>query len=83
MTGTQDFIGKSGEIAGSLGFGTLIAIIGIKAGFIVIGIAAFALGSYLFVKKLIRYHHISSEREAKADRPVHDLGVPISDIPTS
>ena len=80
MTGTQDFIGKIGEMTGSLGFGTLIAIIGIKAGFIVIGIATFTLGAYLFVKKMIRYHHISSEREAKATREVHNLGVPLVDV---
>jgi MFS family permease len=36
MTGAQDFVGKMGEITGSLGFGALSAIVGIKTGFIVI-----------------------------------------------
>jgi MFS family permease len=36
MTGAQDFISKMGEITGSLGFGALSAIVGIKTGFITI-----------------------------------------------
>jgi MFS family permease len=80
MTGAQDFVSKMGEVAGSLGFGALIALIGIQAGFIVIGIAIFGLGMYLFVKKLVRYHHISSEREEKAEREVHELGVPLVEM---
>jgi MFS family permease len=53
MTGAQDFVSKMGEVTGSLGFGALTAVIGIKAGFIVIGIAIFALGMYLLIKKLV------------------------------
>lgn len=80
MTGAKDFVSKMGEITGSLGFGTIIALIGIKTGFIVIGIVTFSLGAYLFTKKMIRYHHISSEREEKAAREVHELGVPMVDV---
>ncbi|MDR3168471.1 MAG: MFS transporter [Candidatus Peribacteria bacterium] len=61
MTGAQDFVGKMGEIAGSLGFGALSAIVGIKTGFIVIGICVFGLGLYLFVRKLLQFH-ISLEK---------------------
>ncbi|MDR2541663.1 MAG: MFS transporter [Candidatus Peribacteria bacterium] len=55
MTGAQDFVGKMGEIAGSLGFGALSAIVGIKTGFIVIGIIIFGLGLYLVVRKMMQY----------------------------
>jgi MFS family permease len=57
MTGAKDFIAEIGEMLGSLGFGAVIALIGIKTGFIVIGIALFALGMYLFMKKLLQHYH--------------------------
>ena len=31
MTGAQDFVGRMGDITGSLGFGALSALIGIKS----------------------------------------------------
>ena len=80
MTGAQDFVGKIGELSGSLGFGTLIALIGIKTGFIVIGIAIFGLGWYLLLKKLARYRSRAGEGEAKELREVHDLGIPTIDV---
>jgi MFS family permease len=73
MTGAQDFISKMGEVVGSLGFGALTALIGIKTGFIVIGISVFVLGIYLFAKKMGSYYHKNNERETKSEREVHDL----------
>ena len=80
MTGAQDFISRMGEITGSLGFGAIAAIVGIRTGFIAVGIAVFVLGMYLFVKKIIRYRHKNSERQAKAEREVHEIGVPVVDV---
>ena len=73
MTGAQDFISKIGEVVGSLGFGVLAAIVGIKIGFIIIGISVFVLGAYLFAKKMGSYYSTNNEREAKHEREVHEL----------
>jgi MFS family permease len=80
MAGTQDFVSKLGEVIGSLGFGGLVAGVGIRMGFICVGIAIFVLGIYLLVKKLWKSHNNLSEREEKAVREVHDLGVPVVDM---
>jgi MFS family permease len=80
MTGAQDFVSKMGEVSGSLGFGALTALIGIKMGFICIGIAVFGLGMYLLIKKLAHYRSKQNEREEKAEREVHELGIPVVDM---
>ena len=58
LVGATDFLGKLGEILGSLGFGTLVAIVGNQLGFMMIGIATFVLGLWISVKRLVKQRRL-------------------------
>ena len=45
----------------------------------VIGIATFSLGMYLFIKKISSYRR-NYEKTAKDEREVHELGVPAVEV---
>ncbi|MFZ2151136.1 MAG: MFS transporter [Candidatus Absconditicoccaceae bacterium] len=54
ITGVSQFVGRLGDIVGSIGFGILISIVGMKSGFIRAGVLTFIVGIALITRKLFR-----------------------------
>lgn len=80
MTWVQDFVGRLWDIAWSLWFWTLTAIIWLHKGFVVIWLCTFWLWWYLLIKKLISFRSKNNERERGKKDEVYELPVPVADM---
>ena len=79
MAWVQDFVSRLWDILWSLGFGTLVALIGLQKGFVIIWLCTFGLWMYLMVKKLISYYRKNNEREKIKSDEIYELPVPVVD----
>ena len=72
MSGLQEFASRIVEIIGSLGFGMIVANIGMYDSFVVLGGALAVLSMYLLVKKLLRIKTKDGEakKEVEAQQPL-------------
>ena len=76
----EEFVWRMGDIAGSLWFWILTAIIWLQKWFIVTWICTFGLWMYLMVKKIISYRNKNNEREKIKTDDVYELPIPIVDV---
>lgn len=72
VVGMQEFVSKSGEMIGSLGFGILTARVGMHLWFQILGLALWVLSAYLLIKKLLYYNSRDqeSQKEIQAQIPL-------------
>lgn len=80
MSWVQEFVWRLWDIAWSLWFWVLTAIIWLQKWFIITGLCTFGLWWYLLIKKLITFHHKNNERERKKSDEVYELPVPVVDM---
>ena len=80
MSWVQEFVWRLWDIAWSLWFWTLTAIIWLQKWFIVTWICTFGLWIYLMVKKIISYRHKNNERERIKTDDVYELPIPVVDV---
>lgn len=52
ITASGEFVGRIGDILGSLGFGVLSVMLGLHASFVIIGIVIFCVGAFQLMKIL-------------------------------
>ncbi len=79
MMWVQDFMWRAWDIAWSLWFWTLTAIIWLQKGFTIIWFCTLWLWWYLLIKKLLSFRSKNNEREKVKSNEVYELPIPVVD----
>ena len=80
MTWVQDFVWRMWDIAWSLWFWALTAIIWLQRWFLIIWLCTLGLWWYLLAKKLISYHRKNDEKEKTISNEIYALPVPVIEV---